>query len=126
MTSADQNRIERRCGQRFPYQVPVLLRIPTEGRSGSGCTQNLSSRVAMVWTDLPLAEGQWIDMTLVMPSEITLAEDMNVCCRARVLRREQIEGGKPAIALRIEHYEYLYQHMPAIEKETRELPIGRT
>jgi hypothetical protein len=126
MTSADQNRIERRCGQRFPYQVPVLLRIPTEARSGSGCTQNLSSRGAMVWTDLPLAEGQWIDMTLVMPSEITLAEDMNVCCRARVLRREQIEGGKPAIALRIEHYEYLYQHMPAIEEETRELPIGRT
>ncbi|HJT68778.1 MAG TPA: PilZ domain-containing protein [Terriglobales bacterium] len=125
MSSAEQNRIERRCGQRFPYQVPVLLRIPTEGRSGSGCTQNLSSRGAMVWTDLPVAEGQWIDMTLVMPSEITLAEDMNVCCRARVLRRDQPEGGKPAVALRIEHYEFLYQHMPVIEEERRDLPIAR-
>jgi hypothetical protein len=50
-----------------------------------------------------------------MPSEITLADDMSVCCRARVLRREQAEGGKPAIALRIEHYEFLYRDVGPLE-----------
>lgn len=124
MSSAEQNRIERRCGQRFPYQVPVLLRIPGESRSGSGFTQDLSSRGAMIWTDLPLTEGQMVDMTLVMPSEITLAEDMNVCCRARVVRREQAEGAKPAVAVRIEHYEFLHRAVPVME-EHKELPLVR-
>jgi hypothetical protein len=118
MTSADQNRIERRCGQRFPYQLPVLLRVPSEGRSGSGFTQDLSSRGAMIWTDLPLSEGQVVEITLVMPSEITLAEDMNVCCRARVVRREETEGGKPAVAVHIEHYDFPHREEPVLQDHT--------
>jgi PilZ domain len=126
MSNAEQNRIERRSGQRFPYQVPVLLRLPNEGGSGSGFTQDLSSRGAMIWTDLPLSEGQVIDITLVMPSEITLAEDMNVCCRARVVRREQGEGAKRAVSVRIEHYEFLQRAGPVIEEQAdKELPVVR-
>ncbi len=130
MTSADQNRIERRCGQRFPYQVAVLLRVPSQSKSGSGFTQDLSSRGALVWTDLPLSEGEVVDMTLVMPSEITLADDMNVCCRARVVRREQAEGGKPAVAVHIEHYEFLHPDVSHLEdhsgKDTpKDLPLAR-
>jgi PilZ domain-containing protein len=127
MTSAEQNRVERRCGQRFPYQVPVLLRVPNESRGGSGFTQDLSSRGAMIWTDVQLAEGEWIDVTLVMPSEITLADDMNVCCRARVVRREQAEGGKPAVAVHIEHYEFLHREIPVIEDQSsKDRPLVKT
>jgi hypothetical protein len=115
MTSVEQNRLERRSSQRFEYQVPVMLRVPAEERSGTGFTQNLSSRGAMLWTDFALCEGEMIEMTLVMPSEITLAEDMNVCCKARVIRREQADGGKPAVALRIEHYEFLYRDLAPLE-----------
>jgi len=126
MTSPEQNRMERRCGQRFPYQVPVMLRVPGESRSGSGFTQDLSSRGAMLWTDLALAEGELVDMTLVMPSEITLADDMNVCCRARVVRREQVEGGKPAVAVHIEHYDFLRQEPPVVEDHaTKDMPLVR-
>lgn len=126
MSAPEQNRIERRCGQRFPYQVPVLLRVPGQSRSGSGFTQDLSSRGAMLWTDLPLDLGELVDMTLVMPSEITLAEDMNVCCRARVVRREQLEGGKPAVAVHIEHYEFLHHTAPVIEEQTQKTyPLAR-
>ena len=107
MTSAEQNRIERRSGQRFAYQVPVLLRVPGESRSGNGCTQDLSARGALVWTDLALAEGTLVEMVLVMPAEITLAEDMNVCCRAHVTRLERTEGRKPAVAIKIERYDFL-------------------
>ncbi|HZR63655.1 MAG TPA: PilZ domain-containing protein [Terriglobales bacterium] len=125
MTSADQNRIERRCGQRFPYQVSVLLRVINQSQSGSGFTQDLSSRGALVWTDLPLAEGDMVDMTLVMPSEITLANDMNVCCRARVVRREQADGGKPAVAVHIEHYDFLYPGLPPLDESEKEIPAAR-
>jgi PilZ domain len=107
MTSAEQNRVERRSSQRFAFQVPVLFRVPSEGRTGSGYTQDLSSRGALVWTDLPLNEGALVEMIMVMPSEITLAEDMNVCCSAHVTRLEQSAVGKPAVAVRIERYEFL-------------------
>jgi hypothetical protein len=126
MTSPEQNRMERRCGQRFPYQVPVTLRVPGETRTGSGFTQDLSSRGAMLWTDLVLAEGDLVDMTLIMPSEITLAEDMNVCCRARVVRREQVEGGKPAVAVHIEHYDFLRQEPSVLEEHAaKDMPLVR-
>jgi hypothetical protein len=126
MTGAEQNRVERRCGQRFPYQLPVMLRVPGESRTGSGFTQDLSSRGAMLWTDLSLAEGQLVEMTLVMPSEITLADDMNVCCRARVMRCDQVNGGKPAVALHIEHYDFLRQEPPVLEEHAaKDMPLVR-
>jgi PilZ domain len=119
MTQAEQNRIERRCGQRFEYQLPVLLRVPAAGHSGAGFTQNLSSRGALLWTDFPLREGMMIEMTLVMPSKITLAEDMSVRCRARVLRLESHrKEEKPAIAVRIEHYEFLHHQVPVLQQHT--------
>ena len=126
MTSAEQNRVERRLGQRFPYQLPVALRVPGETRTGSGFTQDLSSRGAMLWTDLCLTEGQIIEMTLVMPSEITLADDMNVCCRARVMRCDHVNGGKPAVAVHIEHYDFLRQEPPVLEEHaTKDVPLAR-
>jgi hypothetical protein len=126
MTGAEQNRVERRCGQRFPYQLPVMLRVPGETRTGSGFTQDLSSRGAMLWTDLSLAEGQIVEMTLVMPSEITLADDMNVCCRARVMRCDQVNGGKPAVAVHIEHYDFLRQEPPVVEEHApKDMPLVR-
>jgi hypothetical protein len=118
MESAEQVQIERRCGQRFPYQVSVVLRDPDGSRSGTGFTQDLSSRGALIWTDFPLTEGQAIDMTFVMPSEITLAEDMSVICRARVLRVQRAEGDKPAVAVRIEHYDFPHGEVPALQQDT--------
>jgi PilZ domain len=118
MTSAEQNRIERRSGQRFAYQIPVILRVPSEGRTGAGCTQDLSARGALVWTDLPLTEGALVEMHLVMPSEITLAEDMNVCCRAHVMRLERSEGSKPAVAVKIERYEFMNLEASALQQHT--------
>jgi hypothetical protein len=118
MENAEQVQIERRSGQRFPYQVSVVLRLPDGSSSGTGFTQDLSSRGALIWTDFPLTEGQAIDMTFVMPSEITLAEDMSVCCRARVLRLHRAEGDKPAVAVRIEHYDFPHHEVPALQQHT--------
>src|SRR5580692_12506453 len=78
--------IERRVGQRFPYLLPLSLRQPDSCLEGVGFTQDLSSRGVFFFTDAPLSEGAEIELTLRMPSEITLGESMPVRCRGRILR----------------------------------------
>jgi hypothetical protein len=77
--------VERRVGQRFPFSLPVSFRTTT-GIEGLGFTQDLSSRGVYFLTAALLREGDQIELTLTMPSEITLGESMRVRCRGRVLR----------------------------------------
>jgi hypothetical protein len=78
--------VERRIGQRFAFNLPVSLRDVSTAAEGLGFTQDLSSRGAFLFTDMALSEGAEIELTLKMPSEITLGENMRVRCRGRVLR----------------------------------------
>jgi hypothetical protein len=78
--------VERRIGQRFAFNLPVSLRDVTTAAEGLGFTQDLSSRGAFLFTDMALREGAEVELTLKMPAEITLGENMRVRCRGRVLR----------------------------------------
>jgi hypothetical protein len=78
--------VERRIGQRFAFNLPVSLRDVATAAEGLGFTQDLSSRGAFLFTDMALREGVEIELTLQMPSEITLGENMRVRCRGLVLR----------------------------------------
>ncbi len=108
-------RIERRVGQRFPYLLPISIRQSSRGLEGAGFTQDLSSRGVFFFTDLDLREGAEIEVTLRMPSEITLGESMPVRCRGRVLRVSlPVQGSgfgateaKIGVAVRLDGYEYL-------------------
>jgi hypothetical protein len=106
-------RVERRAGQRFPYFLPLSLRVSTLSLEAVGLTQDLSSRGVFFLTDAPLTEGLEIELTLQMPSEITLGESMRVRCRGHVLRvvklPQEVSGtqGKIGVAVRLEGYEYL-------------------
>src|SRR5580700_1750235 len=116
MTSAPVG-IERRVGQRFPYLLPLSLRQPDSCLEGVGFTQDLSSRGVFFFTDAPLTEGAEIELTLRMPSEITLGESMPVRCRGRILRVVRSSTAcnlsadsaetKIGVAVRLECYEYL-------------------
>ena len=114
--------IERRVGQRFPYLLPLSLRQPGTSIEGLGFTQDLSSRGVFFFTSAPLLEGSEIELTLRMPSEITLGENMRVRCRGQVLRitKPADKGWKPAadagnksaetkigVAVCLKGYEYL-------------------
>lgn len=103
--------VERRVGQRFPYLLPISFRQPGASLEGVGFTQDLSSRGIFFFTDAPLAVGAEIEVTLRMPSEITLGESMPIRCRARVLRTvcTGVAGAENRIgvAVRLECYEYL-------------------
>ncbi len=78
--------VERRIGQRFAFNLPVSLRDVATAAEGLGFTQDLSSRGAFLFTDMALNEGAEVELTLKMPSEITLGENMRVRCRGQVLR----------------------------------------
>ncbi|MGA7512117.1 MAG: PilZ domain-containing protein [Candidatus Sulfotelmatobacter sp.] len=90
--------VERRIGQRFAFNLPVSLREVATSSEGLGFTQDLSSRGAFLFTDMALSEGAEVELTLEMPSEITLGENMRVRCRGCVLRivKPADTGWKPA------------------------------
>lgn len=106
-------RVERRVGQRFPYLLPVSIRQLSSGLESVGFTQDLSSRGVFFFTDASLSADSEIELTLRMPSEITLGETMPVRCRGRVLRVVRPPAGvghaetKIGVAVRLEGYEYL-------------------
>jgi len=115
-------RVERRVGQRFPYLLPLSLKA-ADSLEGVGFTQDLSSRGVFFFTDVPLSEGAEIELTLRMPSEITLGESMPVRCRGRILRvirpTAQAQNTsaraetKIGVAVRLEGYEYLPEESSA-------------
>ena len=75
-------------------------------REGCGFTQDLSGRGAFFYTDFQVAEGDAVELTFVMPAEITLTENMRVRCRGRVTRVLPAER-KFGVAVHLEGYEYL-------------------
>ena len=86
MSDGQVVQLERRAAQRFDFHLPVSFRPADSKHEGCGFTQNLSARGVFFYSDCPLQEGSSVELTLVMPSQITLVENMGVRCRARVMR----------------------------------------
>lgn len=104
--STTQVRFERRASQRFEYQLPVSIRVT--GHDGTGFTQDLSGRGVSFVTDMRLVAGEPVELTLMMPSEITLGESMRVRCRGQVKRVHALDiPGKCSIAVHFAGYEHL-------------------
>jgi hypothetical protein len=98
--------------------MATSFRQTSDGIEGVGFTQDLSSRGVFFLTDAPLSEGSEIELTLRMPSEITLGQSMPVRCKGRILRIVRPNGTSPipassaaqskiGVAVRLECYEYL-------------------
>lgn len=104
--STDQVQHERRASQRFGFQLPVAVRLAGTEREGCGFTQDLSGRGAFFYTDFQVAQGDAVELTFVMPAEITLTENMRVRCRCRVTRVLPAQS-KFGVAVHLEGYEYL-------------------
>jgi PilZ domain-containing protein len=106
--TTEQVQLERRAAQRFEFHLPVSVRLVGSEREGSGLTQNVSARGALFHTDLAMAEADAMELTLMMPAEITLAENMRVRCRGKVLRvSSPALGAGSVVAVQLEGYEFL-------------------
>ena len=113
--STEPVQLERRGAQRFDFHLPVSVRS-SDSQEGSGFTQNLSARGAFLYTEFPVAEDCSVELTLVMPSEITLAESMRVRCRGKVTRiNRPATGSKCGVAVHLEGYEFLPEAPAATE-----------
>ena len=112
-------RFERRPMQRFALNLPVSVRSTTSGGVSSGFTQDLSARGVFFYTDLALAKDEPVELTFVMPSEITLAETMRVRCRGKVVRVAEPERGTTyGVAVRLEGYDFLSEKDPLVSRAT--------
>jgi hypothetical protein len=104
--STDPNRLERRGAQRFEVHLPLAVHF--DERTVPGFTQDLSGRGIFFYAETALPEGAVVELTFTMPSEITLAENMPVRCRGRVLRASASQAGqRSGIAVQLDSYEYL-------------------
>jgi hypothetical protein len=112
--STDPNRLERRGGQRFEVHLPLAIHF--EGRTVPGFTQDISGRGIFFYADAVFPQGASVELTFMMPSEITLAESMPVRCRGRVLRSSSslpsLSGQRTGIAVKLDAYEYLPADRP--------------
>jgi hypothetical protein len=114
--TTDPNRLERRGAQRFEVHLPLAIQF--EGRTVPGFTQALSGRGIFFYAEAAFPEGAVVELTFMMPSEITLADSMPVRCRGRVLRSSASPGSysqdnhspnsqRSGIAVQFDSYEYL-------------------
>ena len=110
---------ERRAAQRFGFHLPVTVRLTGGAAEHPGLTQDVSARGVFFYTDFSLQPGIDVEVTLVMPSEITLSQSMRVRCQGKVLRVVQpTVGSKFGVAVHLERYEYL-PDVPASSGEQR-------
>jgi hypothetical protein len=111
---------ERRSRQRFPFQIPVTLRVDGSASEEPAFTQDLSARGAFLYTDCRVAVGAVVELTLRMPSEITLADSMRVRCRGKVLRIVHRDAVKNKMGLAVEWcaYEYLSEKSDETQNRT--------
>ncbi len=104
--STTQVAVERRASQRFEYQLPVSIRVSEH--DGTGFAQDLSGRGVSFITDMKLVECEPVELTLMMPSEITMGENMRVRCRGQVKRVRALDiAGKSSVAVHFAGYEHL-------------------
>ena len=106
MSQASQ---ERRNTRRFTLNLPMALKTAGAGKQALATeTRDVSARGVYFMLDSELQEGATFEFTLTLPPEITLTENIQVRCRARVLRVQAAEEGKKAgVAAVIEHYDFI-------------------
>jgi hypothetical protein len=114
-----EHSLERRGAQRFEVHLPLSIHF--EGRTVPGFTQDLSGRGIFFYAETALPQGAVVELTFIMPSEITLTENMPVRCRGRVLRSSTPQAGhsqdgqRSGIAVQLDSYEYLPSGEPAAQ-----------
>ncbi len=96
---------EKRSARRFNLQLPVLVR--DRDRQASANTRDISSRGICFYTDARIEPGSEVEFTLTLPPEITMTEAIQVHCKGKVLRVEEIPGGRLAIAAQINQYQFI-------------------
>jgi len=111
--------MERRATRRFRIKLPLTVRWAN--RSGNWETQaeseDITSRGVYFFLPAEIENGSSVEVIIVMPHQITLAEPVRVRCQGRVRRTEIKDTRRVGVVVEIQKYQFLRK----IEK-----PVART
>lgn len=103
---------ERRTTRRYDLSLPVIIRVATERRAETqkGKTRDISTRGVYFVISQDVQAGSELDLTMTLPTEVTLGAEVLVRATGRILRVEPRSGSDEArlgVAAVIEHYDII-------------------
>ena len=106
MTSKPQ--AERRRSRRFRLKSAVTVKTQ-DGGDYKCATRDISNGCGGIffYCDAQIAQDSPIQLTMILPPEITGREEQWACCHGRVVRVEESAGGQRGIAVKIERITFL-------------------
>ena len=101
---------ERRATRRFRMKLPMRVRWAAT-KSGNGDlhteSEDISSGGVYFFLPTEIENGSLVELVIVLPHEITLAESVRVRCQARVQRTEIKKRYWVGMAAEIEVFQFL-------------------
>lgn len=98
---------ERRAVRRFDMHLPALIRSADRFQDFITETLNISARGVFFYIDGQIAPQTRIEVTLTLPSQVTVSDSVRVRFTGRVVRVETGRSARIGVAAEIEEYEFL-------------------
>jgi hypothetical protein len=101
---------DRRIVRRYELSLPVLVRAPLdkEAASRTGKTRDISTRGVYFTIDNNLSAGAELDLTMILPAEVTGGTEVFIKATGKVIRVDKRSGNgdqKVDVAAVFEMYE---------------------
>jgi PilZ domain len=103
---------DKRSTRRFALRLPLSVNYNENGAAEKAAqTRDVSARGICFYVDSSVEPGAAIEFTLTLPPEITLTESIQVRCKGKVVRVDEMHAdGKMAVAAVIDEYEFISQN----------------
>ena len=101
---------DRRTARRYDLSLPISVRVPIEKRavSRTGKTRDISNRGVYFTIDNNLSAGAELDLTMILPPEVTGSTEVFIRATGKVIRVDKRSGNgdqKVDVAAVFEMYE---------------------
>ena len=101
---------DRRTARRYDLSVPVVIHVPIEKEtvSRTGKTRNISTRGVYFTIDNDLRAGAELDLTIILPAEVTSGSGVFIKATGTVIRVDKCSGNgdqKVSVAAAFERHE---------------------
>jgi hypothetical protein len=101
---------DRRAARRYDLSLPVIVRVPVDKNAGSwtGKTRDISNRGVYFTIDNSFRAGAELDLTMILPAEVTGATEVFIRATGKVIRADNRSGNgdrKIDVAAAFEVYE---------------------
>jgi hypothetical protein len=104
--------VNRRTTRRYELSLPVIVRgsVDKEAASLTGKTRDISSRGVYFTIDNKISAGTRLDLTMILPAEVTGGTEVLIKATGRVIRvdtRPINDDQKVDVAAILERYEII-------------------